>query len=174
MEKVLLISIVIAALVAKSRAQFIEWDNDERLQLWSRGEFNLDATENNEYLAMLPFQRLGPVSKVRDIVLRHQKSPNCDSNGFCWNQIRGGSQSVNYNKEMEFRIQELGARFGADFLAAIEQNKRDHEEDCTKSCGMYYCADANAPLVPMEEILGSTTIKSYSMGPVPPEDFVSV
>lgn len=81
---------------------------------------------------------------------------------------------MNYNKEMEFRIQELGARFGADFLGAIEQNKRDHEEDCRKSCEMYYCSDANAPLVPMEEILGSTTIKSYSMGPVPPEDFVSV
>lgn len=79
---------------------------------------------------------------------------------------------MDYNKEMGSKILELGTRFGADFLAAIEKNKQDHEEDCNRSCEMYYCADANAPLVPMEDILGQTTIKSYSMGPVPPEDFV--
>jgi hypothetical protein len=174
MERVLLTYILVATLAAKGNSQVVGWNDDERLHLWSRGEFNLDVTEKDEYLDLLPFRRSGPISEVRNSVLRHQKSPNCDSNGYCWDQIRGGSQSVDYNKEMESKIQELGAHFGADFLAAIEQNKRDHKEDCKKSCEIYYCVAANTPIVPMEDILGQTTIKSYSMGPVPPEDFVSV
>ncbi|CAJ1940643.1 unnamed protein product [Cylindrotheca closterium] len=171
MERVLLLYILVVTLTANCHSQVVEWSNDERLQLWSRGEFNLDLSENNEYFDLLPFRRLGPVSRVRNSILRHQQSPNCDSNGFCLDQIRGGSQSVENNKEIESKIEELGGRFGADFLVAVERNKRDHEEDCKKSCELYYCVTANTPLVPVEDILGPTTIKSYSMGPVPPEDF---
>lgn len=173
MKRAILVSVFVAALARKIHSQIIEWNDDERLQLWARGVSNLDAKEMNENFASMAFPRLGPVSKVRNTVLRNLESPNCDSSGYCWTQIRGGSQDLNYNKEMDSKIQELGSRFGADFLAAIEQNKQDHEEDCKRSCEMYYCADVNSPLVPMENILGQTTIKSYSMGPVPPEDFVS-
>lgn len=173
MERVLLVYILLLTLARNSQSQNVQWTDDERLQLWSRGEFNLDTKEMNQDIASFALRRMGPVSEVRDAVLRNQKSPNCDSNGYCWAQIRGGSHEVDYNKEMDSKIQELGVRFGADFLAAIEQNKREHEEDCKRSCEMYYCADAALPLVPIEEILGATTIKSYSMGPVPPEDFVS-
>lgn len=173
MKQASFLCILLAALPGEIQSNDVEWggDDDDRLQLWSRGEFDLDEGMN---WFSLPFRRLGPISRVRNAVLRHQRSPNCDSNGYCWNQMRGGSQSpVDYNEAMDIKIQELSTRLGADFLAAIEQNKRDHEEDCRRSCEMYYCADKNAPLIAMDDILGPTTIKSYSMGPVPPEDFVS-
>ena len=117
--------------------------------------------------------RVGPVSRARRDVLGNQNSPNCDSNGYCWNRFRGGEQSLDYNEQMEIKIQELGMKYGSEFLDAIDQNKREHAEDCKKSCELFHCADKEASITPMEELLGPTTVKSYSMGPVPPEDFVS-
>jgi len=46
-------------------------------------------------------------------------------------------------------------------------------EDCELSCKMYYCAPSDVLLPPLDEIMNGTTIASYSMGPVPPEDFAS-
>jgi hypothetical protein len=148
---------------------------DERLELWAKGAFDLDSVnDGNPTFASLDLLRLGPVSKVRREVLRHRNAANCDSNGYCWDQFRGGEQSaLDYNEQMDIKIQELGRKYGSEFMDAIEQNNREHAEDCKKSCEIYYCADKDAPLVALEDLMGPTSIKSYSMGPVPPEDFVS-
>ena len=139
----------------------------ERLDLWSRGAFDLDwdVLVGSQLLST----RMAPVSYVRQEVLQHHMSPHCDVNGYC--RIRGGaseSGSLDYGAHMEKKIEELGARFGSEFMDAIERNKKEHEEDCRKSCEMYFCADPESPLVEYSELVGETSMKSYSMGPVPP------
>lgn len=150
-------------------------NEDERLELWSRGAFDLDSIDaENRILASLNPLKLGPVRKARFEVLRHRNAANCDSNGYCWNQVRGGGQpALDFNEQMNVKLEELGRKYGSEFMDAIEKNNQDHAEDCKKSCEIYYCAEKDAPLVPMENLLGPTSVKSYSMGPVPPEDFVS-
>ena len=134
-----------------------------RLKLWSQGAFDVDSEDNV----------LGPISYVRHETLVHRITPHCDMNGYC--KIRGGSQDgslpVDYGEHIALKIKELGARFGPEFIEAIERNKVEHAKDCERSCEIYYCADPSKPLVPLDSLLGETTIKSYSMGPVPPEDF---
>lgn len=136
-----------------------------RLELWSRGLFDLE-----DYSHYGSGVHMGPVSYVRSQTLFHRNSPNCDMNGYC--RIRGGAQNAaDYEKHSEQKIHELGLRFGSEFLEAIQKNKEEHAEDCKRSCEIYYCADSSKPLVSLDELLGETTIKSYSMGSVPPEDF---
>ena len=137
-----------------------------KLDRWSRGEFDFDRYSQQVY----PI-RGGPISYVRREVLAHRNDPHCDMNGFC--RIRGGGQeaAVDYEKHTAHKIHELGLRFGTEFLEAIEKNKEEHAEDCKKSCEIYYCADPSKPIVPFDTLMGETSIKSYSMGPVPPEDF---
>ncbi len=132
-----------------------------KLKLWSLGVFDFDMEPHN----------VRPASYVRQEALAHRVSPNCDLNGYC--RIRGGNQdqSLNYEEHIAQKINELGLRFGPEFLAAIEKNKIEHAEDCKQSCEIYYCAHLSEPLVPFDDVIGETTIKSYSMGPVPPEDF---
>lgn len=131
-----------------------------KLQLWARGTFDFDV---NHY-------SVEPISYVREEFLAHRSSRNCDMNGYC--RIRGGSDDpIGYDEHIALKIKELGATFGPEFLEAIELNNIDHAEDCKRSCEIYYCADASKPLIPFDELLGKTMIKSYSMGPVPPEDF---
>jgi len=132
-----------------------------KLDLWSRGEFDMSNMP-------AVFSRMGPVSKIRQQTLQHRDSPHCDLNGFC--QLRGGAE-VDFEANVAAKIKALGEKFGPDFLAAIEQNEREHKEDCIRSCEMYFCAEPDAPLPPIPEVLGKSTVKSYSMGPVPPEDF---
>lgn len=128
------------------------------LELWTRGMFDARS------------MRLGPVSYVRRDVLRDRDSPYCDMGGYC--SFRGGSQStLDFEEQTARKIGELGAKFGQGFFDAIERNKREHADDCKKSCEMYFCAKPDAPLKPFEEFMGDTTMASYSMGPVPPEDF---
>jgi tetratricopeptide (TPR) repeat protein len=134
--------------------------DDTKLHLWSRGAFDLD-----DGIPVDQFLRLGPVSQVRQASLNHRASPYCDVNGYC--SIRGGSQAG----IDEARIEELGTRFGPEFLEAIERNRMEHAKDCEASCELYYCSNSSHPLVPREELLGETVIKSYTMGSVPPEDF---
>ena len=80
---------------------------------------------------------------------------------------------------MHVRISQLGETLGPDFLNAIAENQREHEADCLKSCELYYCAtttttDEEADEEDFLTVSDSTThIQSYSMGPVPPEDFGS-
>jgi hypothetical protein len=142
-----------------------------RLELWSRGAFDLDSSVNQ---MMISPMRMGPSSSVRRQVLQHKESLDCEMNGYCspWNRFRGGAEELSHKEQTSQKIEELGVRFGLDFLEAIERNKKEHEEDCKASCEMYYCASPEAPLKSLEEVLGkATTLKSYSMGPVPPEDF---
>lgn len=143
-----------------------------RLNLWSRGAFDIDKDNFVDSTTTLSM-RMQPVSYVRQDVLRNRDLPDCEMTGFCsvLNRFRGGSQSVDYDKQLAVKIEELGAKYGKDFLDAIEKNKEEHEEDCKKSCELYYCANPHQPLTSDEELMGKTTIKSYSMGPVPPEDF---
>eukprot|EP00980_Cylindrotheca_fusiformis_P003288 scaffold743_cov117-Cylindrotheca_fusiformis.AAC.7 len=168
------LSLLFLLLLFRKALSQIQLSDEERLELWARGAFNLDVGMNpKNLLSSLNPLKLGPVSKVRREALQHRNSPNCDSNGYCWNQFRGGAQStLDFNEQMNSKIQELGSKYGSDFMNAIEKNKQDHNEDCKKSCEIYYCADKDTPLAPLQELMGSTTIKSYSMGPVPPEDFV--
>jgi hypothetical protein len=149
-----------------------------RLELWARGAFNLDE-ENfiGSIDTMNPLSmRMGPVSYARRDVLRHRDSPDCEMSGYCsnLNRFRGGSQgqsAVDFEEQTTRKIEELGARYGQDFLEAIEKNKKEHAEDCKASCEIYFCASPDTPLKSFEELTGETTMQSYSMGPVPPEDF---
>lgn len=148
-----------------------------RLDLWSKGLFDIDETlVRNDLFSNAA--RMAPVSYVRRDVLEKRESEYCDMTGFCYSppyvDLRGGADAISaseYERHMEKKIELLGAKFGKEFLDAIEQNKIEHEEDCQKSCEIYYCASPDAAQQSMEELMGDTTIKSYSMGPVPPEDF---
>jgi hypothetical protein len=145
-----------------------------KLELWSRGAFDVD--EKDFVRTATTFARRDPVSYARRDVLQKKNDPACEMNGYCSmvNRFRGGGQDVStpYTEEhLEQKIQEIGARFGQDFLDAIEKNKEEHAEDCRSSCDIYYCASRETPLVPLHDLLGETSIKSYSMGAVPPEDF---
>ena len=145
-----------------------------KLELWSRGAFDID--EKDFIRTAITFARMDPISYVRRDVLQKKNDPDCEMNGYCSivNRFRGGEQDVStpYTEEqLERKIQEIGARFGQEFLDAIEKNKVEHAEDCRSSCDIYYCASRETPLVPLGDLLGETSMKSYSMGAVPPEDF---
>lgn len=53
------------------------------------------------------------------------------------------------------------------------QNNKDHEVDCKLSCEHFYCASSHVVLPSLDTILNGTCVASYSIGPVPPEDFAS-
>jgi hypothetical protein len=149
-------------------------DDRLTLELWSRGAFDFDTTD----LASMAMQRMNPVSYVRRDVLQNRDDPNCEMNGYCalGNRFRGGSQdlttsSLTDQERIQKKIQDLGQQFGQEFLDAIERNKREHAEDCKLSCELYFCASPNTPIIPLDQLLDQTSMKSYSMGPVPPEDF---
>lgn len=153
---------VVEAFDQPGAEQLLELDpltENTKLQFWSRGAFDLDNG-----IPIKDFLRLGPISQVRQASLDHRAMPHCDVSGYC--NLRGGSQVTE-----EARIKELGARFGSEFLEAIQKNTMEHTKDCKESCEIYYCADPSHPRVPFDELLGETAIKSYSMGSVPPEDF---
>jgi tetratricopeptide (TPR) repeat protein len=118
------------------------------------------AIEQEEY-EIPPFARMPPVRKVLHRVSSSLVTMMDDS-------LRGGA-----SENLIDTIAKLGDKFGSDFLDAIEQNTRDHESDCRLSCKHYYCAPSDAVLPPLDQILNGTSIESYSMGPVPPEDFAS-
>lgn len=79
--------------------------------------------------------------------------------------------------DMETKILELGERFGQEFVHAVEQNRLDHARDCEESCEMYYCAKRRPPSSSSPQLAdivgGETSVRSYSMGAVPPEDFAA-
>ena len=156
-----------------------------KLDLWSRGAFALDenalfggTSSKKEAVAQFEWlvtRRLGPIKRAR-------RSTSSTSSQFSysypgtttpWN-IRGGDASSKMS--LEQRIHVLAPTLGQGFQDAIEQNKKDHAHDCQLSCEMYYCANKpDSNTAPMDSILNSTTsIHSYSMGAVPPEDFADV
>lgn len=137
-----------------------------KLDLWARGAFALDETAlfDSKEEAVSQFEwmalRMGPVKKARKARLLEEHYPAF------WNHVRGGATETT----VEDRILGLGKALGEGFLDAIEQNKKEHSDDCHKSCEVYYCAKPDARIV--DTVLPATTsIHSYSMGAVPPEDF---
>ena len=152
-----------------------------KLNLWSRGAYAFDTTDDDDDEALvlksleaqvqLAPLRLGPIRQARrDTLLQQHKQQQQP----LWNQVRGGGSSG--GEKEEERIQTLSTRFGPDFVAAIERNRQEHAADCQASCEFFYCATPETPLKSLEDLLHSsdsetTTIKSYSFGPVPPEDF---
>ena len=171
-------------------------DNDHRvvqariinakMELWSRGAYAFDSSSNGnideaslarslEDQVQLAPLRLGPVRQGRRDTLRRQQQQQHHSLASpWWNQWRGGADTSSSNDgDDAVLLQKLGAQFGPEFTAAIDQNRRDHAADCQKSCELFYCAPPVSPLVPLEDLLAQneTTIASYSFGPVPPEDF---
>ena len=146
-----------------------------KLDLWSRGAFALDETalfESTEE-ALKHFEwltrRLGPVQNAR----------RCLSEQNGWEvatTLRGGASETTSSEQ---RLQELGNIYGSGFQDAIQHNQRDHTEDCLRSCERYYCAKPSPNIQPVnstvDSILSShTSIHSYSMGAVPPEDFANL
>jgi hypothetical protein len=159
---------------------------DAKMDLWSRGAFVFDEYEmhgwQQQELNMAPL-RLGPVRQVRrDVSQEHQlhrqkksstvrNNKNHDDAWWNSNDWRGGGSVA--EEESQVQLQELAKKFGPDFVQAIEQNKRDHAEDCRKSCELFYCAPPGEPTISINTLLQNDTTKivSYSMGAVPPEDF---
>jgi len=143
--------------------------------------------------------RLGPVSKVRreykggggciEIDCPGSSNSLLDRLGL---KMRGGgvasttTTSTNtqkkmdvkqYNLRLKSKINELSMKHGPEFITAIQRNEKEHAEDCETSCHSFYCKSSSdttttttttdAPY-PLHQ---NTTIKSYSFGPTPPEDF---
>ncbi|KAL3916636.1 MAG: hypothetical protein SGILL_005089, partial [Bacillariaceae sp.] len=87
----------------------------------------------------------------------------------------GGSTEAS----MDDKIALLTKNFGQAFAQAIEQNKQEHLRDCQESCEIYYCAApkddgfkaSNNQTLAQILHTDQTSIHSYSMGAVPPEDF---
>jgi tetratricopeptide (TPR) repeat protein len=142
----------------KSRSQSSSSKEEAvRMNLWTRGEFDLDS---NKLALFAKILRAGPISMTRAKVYA--------------DLVRGGDLSTPCSDEEQLKqkIDELGKKFGPKFFEAIDNNIRDHAKDCAASCEIYYCANPDEPRGPsIESLLGDTLIKSYSMGPVPPEDF---
>ena len=60
----------------------------------------------------------------------------------------------------------LRDELGADFSAALDRNEQDHEADCELSCRHFYCGAGDGAF-------DTSTVRSYSLGPLAPEDFAS-
>ena len=150
-----------------------------KMELWSRGAFSFaeqqlfhrnlqDIATALELQATLAPLRHGPVRKVRQDTFEMSSRNQLSA---VWEQLRGGGTI----EEEKQRLPTLAQQLGPEFEQAIEQNRKDHAEDCRKSCELFYCASPKDPLVPLETLLPNdeTAIASYSMGAVPPEDFAS-
>lgn len=148
---------------------------------------------------------LGPVRKARLDWIQQKQLRSTATAAACheafpsWMCLRGGgrsdehhdtsiSTSVDYYQlQLQRKIQELGQTFGPDFLHAIDMNQHDHDEDCRKSCELFYCANNNPSnnesstttpttiVYNMDDLFpNNQTITSLSMGAVPPEDFADL
>ena len=60
----------------------------------------------------------------------------------------------------------LRDELGAEFAAALHRNEQDHEADCELSCRHFYCGAGDGAF-------NTSTVRSYSLGPLAPEDFAS-
>jgi tetratricopeptide (TPR) repeat protein len=167
---------------------------EAKLNLWSRGEHNYDryyADDNftledkvdvMEMVSKWPPMRLGP---IRDIRLRYLNEDDCTDELDCtlldedrfWTRIRGGANhdpTASYGENLRHKIDELGRKFGPEFLEAIRKNEEEHARDCSVSCESFYCAPETFDEIEddtYQSILNGTSFTSYSFGATPPEDF---
>ncbi|GMH58877.1 hypothetical protein TL16_g02703 [Triparma laevis f. inornata] len=75
----------------------------------------------------------------------------------------GGCEPASSTCTSPVELDDLIEKLGSEFKAAIELNVKEHEEDCRKSCEIFYCGEGEGE--------GSREYRSYNMGSVPPEDF---
>ena len=138
-----------------------------RCDLWSRGGYDLDATSAPPTPGSADYRlRLGPVRKGRRV-------SECLGSQL---RVRGGdgadTSAVSPPVPIDARIDELTGRYGPRFAEAIKRNEEEHAADCRLSCESFYCAPPSSPSTsPDWRRGGSTDIKSYSFGGLPPEDF---
>jgi hypothetical protein len=77
-------------------------------------------------------------------------------------------------------LEELSRSLGPEFRRALERNRREHLEDCRRSCELYYCepddegeerrGGGGAAVRRDDDDVSSVEFASISMGSVPPED----
>lgn len=146
-----------------------------KLDLWSRGAYALDervlfGEDPVEQVQKLE-ELVGFAPLSLGVIKRTRRANVFECLGSqCVGSIRGGSDE--FARHLWTKIEQLGKAFGSEFLDAIEQNKNEHLIDCERSCELFYCAKTEAPVPKLRDIIDSKTeIQSYSMGPVPPEDF---
>jgi tetratricopeptide (TPR) repeat protein len=171
-----------------------------KMDLWARGVSpDLDETVwfgknlSDQILGIEAWQQQYAAEPIRTARLasyrlhhHYQQQPQQEEDFLSsWrSMIRGGGQVASTLPssvaDMEAKLRQLTQHYGSAFAQAIEQNKREHAKDCQESCQQYYCAPPSVNSTSstknqtvLEEILGTmeTTIRSYSMGAVPPEDF---
>ena len=176
---------LLAVAVAADRHHQRDADDrlNQKMDLWARGAFDLDLSSHDLTLASAtaPIKH-GPIRQAR---ISAAAASSVVGNNECVEfecaslhsssalKMRGGgSDSTAYAARLDARLSELGTKYGPAFTAAIEQNKKDHAEDCTTSCEAFYCAtdnDTNRGKAWAHQ--HAQTFKSYSFGGVPPEDF---
>ncbi len=139
----------------------------DRMSLWKRGLIFDDSIDDT----LLSFhagiaRRLAPINKAR---AGCSEEYGCGADFYFGNDIRGGASIAS----VEEKISELVKVYGAEFSNAIEQNRRDHEEDCRKSCESFYCARNNTDEEVFLNLNGTDSMEfiSFPFGSVPPEDF---
>lgn len=170
-----------------------------KLELWSRGVFDFDHLaettvgsddwfrkgKNNVMFRNYREKESLFISSGRNVrkeVLADCLRGDCGSGsvirdedtsdpGWMLNRFRGGSTSApeNFEAQRQQKIEQLGKELGPSFLEAIDLNQKEHAEDCKKSCEIFYCGEQGNDIV--HENANNTSIKSYSMGATPPEDF---
>ena len=177
---------LLAVAVAEDRHHQRDADDrlNQKMDLWARGAFDLDLSSHDLTLASAtaPIKH-GPIRQARISAAAASSVGNNECVEFECASLHsssalkmrggGGSGSTTYAARLDARLSELGTKYGPAFTAAIEQNKKDHAEDCTTSCEAFYCAtdnDTNRGKAWAHQHT-NTTFKSYSFGGVPPEDF---
>jgi len=167
-----------------------------KLNLWARGDTRgYTSYHNNENnledivfqlereVAWSPF-KLGPIRELRREIVDNYACIEfeCMSSSTNLLKIRGGGAGADiaggnipnnkvgtYGDRLEAKLAQLAKKFGPDFTAAIEQNKKEHTEDCEVSCQSFYCASSTTNETTWEP--NGTVFRDYSFGGTPPEDF---
>lgn len=169
---------------------------EAKLNLWSRGEYNYDSYYSDgtctleekvdliETVSKWPPVRLGPIRKIRQRYLNEDCIElDCPTTlldkGEFWTQLRGGGTNqdpkTSHDVKLRDKIDELGRKFGPEFLEAIKKNEQEHARDCSMSCESFYCAPETSNEILEDStnqfVLNGTSFISYSFGATPPEDF---
>ena len=150
-----------------SKASYAQNVDADKMALWQRGINAMYDEDEISFHAILA-RRLAPIRKARSGC---SELDGCGSDFYFGAGIRGGDID-----SIDDRLLVLESKFGPEFKQAIEQNIREHEADCRKSCESFFCADENDVNSFMQwdpNGINSTEFVSFPFGAVPPEDFAS-
>ena len=159
-----------APIIVKAQQHY----NADKLALWERGidflapyqDESMDFEESLVALHANIARRLAPVKKARS---------GCSGVNGCGNDfyfgadLRGGGVDEKV-LSIEERLVDLEGELGSEFREAIALNRKEHDEDCRKSCESFFCADNNGQNA-IHAWDNSTDFVSFPFGAVPPEDF---